>query len=384
MIIGGVGGVCRTGDTKTGYQEWYFPVLVTVGTGAVDKAFSKTQPIKYSASARIRNVADDAWVALPDVTYFQVAGKTDGSGSANLTVRKPDTWNIDGTTYPDLLRPSARPLQIFCTITIQGTDYTVPIFNGVIYNYNESHGQFGGSISLTCQSRSIALQNRDLTGYQRLTMYRQIYDELMASGLFSTGQGPVIMFADYAFDSEESYEYGNLLAMIEGVTPFAVDISNRQTGGVLIVQRGAENDETAAFSLQDNNQVTLTRSLGSSTSFNTITVVGRENGETKTQVVSDATDVARRGTIRYPWNYGTRTRALADNVADAETWIAEMLRGKISCGIQMNPFIQIGTILNFDSGRLFITSGRARVGAYTHQYRYGSAATQLTDVAVLT
>lgn len=383
MIIGGVGGVCRTGDTKTGYQEWYFPVLVTVGTEPVDEAFSENQPVKYSASTRIRNVADNAWVDLADVTYFQVAGKKDGSGSANLTIRKPDVWNVDGVSYPDLLRPSARLLQILCTITIKGTSYTVPIFNGQITNYNESHGQSGGSISITANASSLGLDRRTPAGLSRQTAYRLILDELAASGLFTVGQVPVIMFADYAFGEDGSQAYENLLALIEGVAPVVVNVVSRQTGGVIIDQRGAETEETAAFTINDDNQVSLNRTLGAAGSFNTITVQGLVGSTLTFQTVSDATDVARRGTVRYPWNYGSTRQTLAINVAGAEEWIAEMTRGRLSVGLQLNPFIAVGTILGFDSSRLFITSGRARVGAFTHQYRYGSASTQLTDVAVL-
>lgn len=381
MIIGGKDGVFFSGSIRSGMYEYFFPAVVTVGSEAVDNAFVNRKPIKYSASCRIRNVADTAWIDISDVTFFQVSGNKSGGGSANLTLRKPDKWNIDGTENPDLLRPSSRALQIFVTISFSGNSYTIPAFTGQIENYNESHGQSGGSISITAKSNSLSMQNRPTQDLTSATVYRRIVDELAASGLFAAGQVPVIFFEDSVLTTQQNFS--NLLALIEGLAPVSVDIITRQSGGLIIQPKGQQTDEAQSFNLSDNNQVSINRSIGGAQSFNRITVAGISAGILATQTVEDAADIARRGVVLYPYRYGNTSRDLALNVADAGALLAESLRGKLSAQTQLNPFINVGTVLGFSSGRLFITNGRARVGSFTHSYQHGSASTQIYDMAVL-
>lgn len=385
MIIGGTGGASVTGagGMLTGYEETFFPVVVTVGTESVDTAYRENKPIRYSAFARIRNVAETAWITISDVEYFQVAAKNDGSGTTNLTVRDVAKWSIDGTDYPGLLAPSSRMLQIIMTITVAGTDYRMIIFNGQITLYSETHGQSGGAISLSAQSSSIGLNTRVPKNITRQTAYRIMFDEVMLSGLFDVGQVPIIFLDDY--EIVEPAGYTNLLSLINGFSPAVVEVANRQTGGLIIAKRGADTDEKPAFTIEDDSQITLNRTWGGAgTFYNTILAAGRRDGGFVTQLVTDNTDVSKRGTIQYPWPYGRWWRDIALNVTDAENWIAEMLRGKISIGVQTNPFISVGTVIGFESSRLFIAGGRGRVGAMTIQYRNGDTSMQLSSVAVLT
>ena len=383
MIKGGIGGVCRVGvgGCRPGYSQTFLPALVTVGTEIIDAALQGGRSIRYSASVRIRNVAGTDWVDVVDVIYFQVSARADGSGSANLTVRAPDKWSIDGTLYPDLLRPSERVFQVIVTLVVGASSYSTPVFTGQITNYNEAHGQRGGSISLTARSTTIALSNRNTAETPSLTAYRRVQDEMKASGLFAPGQGPVSLWNDY--EMEQVLVYNNLLDLLERVPPVAVDISTRSTGGVIQTVSGEELEREAAFTITDDNQISLTRSIGSGNSFNTVTVIGTFEGEITTTTVQDANDVAARGVIRYAPIYGSQTRDLADNIADAEAWIAEMVRGKLSAQLQFNPFLQIGTVLSFSSSRLFISDGKARVQAFNHRFSRGTAETSLSDLAVL-
>lgn len=381
MIIGGVSGACYTGSARSSYFEVYLPALVMINSASVDNAFQLRRPIKYSASARIRNVADDAWIDLADVIYFQISGNSNGGGSANLTLRKPDKWNISGSEYPDLLRPSTRALQIFVTISFGGNTYTVPAFSGYVENYSESHGQSAGSISISAKSNSISLQNRPTQDLTSSTVYRRIVDELAASGLFPTGQVPVIFFEDSVLTTQQNFS--NLLALIEGLAPVSVDIITRSTGGLIVQPKGQATDETQSFTLSDDNQVSISRSIGGAQSYNRIIAAGLVDDVLTTQTVEDVTDIARRGVVQYPYRYGNTTRELSLSVADAEALLAESLRGKLSAQTQLNPFINVGTVLGFSSGRLFITNGRARVGSFTHSYQHGSASTQIYDMAVL-
>jgi len=383
MIIGGVGAVCKPveGGCVIGFKEAFLPCLATLGSEPVDNAFRNRSPIKYSALVRIRNVADTDWITLSDVIFFQVSGNQGGGGSANLTIRKPEKWSIDGAEYPDLLRPSSRIMQIICTIQIGAASYSLPVFTGTIENYNESHGQSGGSISVTAKINSLALDNRPVAGIVADTAYRRIFDELDASGLFSGLPAPLVMIEDYSLTSQDAYT--NLLAMVEGVARIEISITTSPNGGILIRAKEAGETEEGAFTLEDGNQVSISRSIGSAASYNRIMVIGSVDGVITAQAVSDAEDISRRGVVQYPYRYGAPERELELNVIDAEALIAESLRGKLSAQVQLNPFLRVGTVLNFESTRLFISEGRARVGSFTHSYSVGQAVSTIYDMAVL-
>lgn len=381
MIIGGVDAVCVTNSARTDVYQYYFPMLITVGSAPIDNAFRNRTPIKYSASCRIRNVADNGWVDIKDATSFQISGNKNGGGSANITIRKPELWSIDGPENPELLAPSGRILQIFCTIKIRAAAYTIQMFSGQIENYSESHGHAGGSINVTAKSSAIALENRPTQNLASKTVYTRISEELAASGLFSAGQVPVIFFEDYLLTTQ--LNFASIASLIGGLAPVAVDISTRSTGGLIIQPRGQLTDETQSFTLEDGNQTTVTRSKGSASSYNRIVVVGMSGETITTQTVESESDISKRGVYQYPYRYGNPERDIADNVSDAENWLSEMLRGKLSAQMQMNPFLGVGTILGFSSKRLFITNGRVKVGSFTHGYSRGNAVTTVYDMAVL-
>ncbi|MEY2653342.1 MAG: hypothetical protein RLZZ524_369, partial [Pseudomonadota bacterium] len=142
MIIGGVDAAARATSERVGYTTTYLPMSARVIPAAVKSAIEGNGVLQYHASARIRNVADNAWVDLSPVTYFQINLDNRGTqDSADVTIAQPETWSpyLAGV-YADLLKPSTRVLQISCGITAGGTQYTQRIFRGHITEYQEPHG----------------------------------------------------------------------------------------------------------------------------------------------------------------------------------------------------------------------------------------------------
>lgn len=384
MIIGGVGGVFRTGPggSKTGYSETFFPIVVSVGTAAIDTAFRARTPIVYSARARIQDDEGD-WVDLSGAcSFFQVSENKDGGGSAFLTIADAATWSVEGSAHPDLLRPSAQPIQLFVTVKIRGVSYETILFNGIIESYSEAHGQRNGTISITARPSSVSLTNvpasNDSAGQ---TIYRVVYDELMVSGVFSAGQVPIMFFDDDAIDWTQP-AYSSLAAVISTLLGASTKITNRPAGGLLLQPAGSSDSEASTFTVEDGNQASVTRSLGSANSYNTVVCWGYVGSSVLTQTVQDAADVAKRGVRQYPSMFGNWNLFLSTNVALATSWIAEMLRGKLSAQLQLNPFLGVGSVITYTSARMGIT-GSARVGNVTHRYQRGDAQTWISDVAVL-
>ena len=200
MIIGGIGGVFRVGPggLKVGYSETFFLIAVDAASGSsVNSLISATTPIKISAIVKIANDAG-IWVNIGDVTYASVTLRADGTGTATLTIANSKKWSVAGDIYPELLRPSYRQIQILVTLRSGGATYKNTLFLGVIETYSESHGQRNGTITISAKTLSNATAARMIKGLKRHTVYRKIYDECMASGLFAAGQFPVMFIDDVA------------------------------------------------------------------------------------------------------------------------------------------------------------------------------------------
>ena len=383
MIIGGIDGVSRTGEGGliTGYRELYLHGLVSVGTEPLDEVFTENRPIRYTASLSVQDEFGD-FIEVSDVSYFQVSENIDGTGSANFTVRKSETWSPSGTTYAELLSPSDTIIQITVKLVSGSAEFELPIFTGQISSISEAHGQRGGALSVVAKIATSALQLRPTEGLERLTVYRRTLDELSESGLFQDEQVPVVLFADREIITQTSFN--SLLSLIEGIAPNAVDVLTGISGNVIVKQRGSEESQGNQFTIGDNNQTAVTRSVGSLSSFNSVDVIGLdESDELVTQRVQDAADVAKRGVVLYGRLFGNPDGEIAGNVSAAEILIAESIRGKISITCRLNPFIRAATVINFSSERLFIESGKIRVGAVTHRYRHGSSSTQISRAAII-
>lgn len=383
MIIGGIDGVSRTGNGGyvTGYREMYMHGLVSVGTDAIDNVFVQNKPITYSAELSVQNGSGD-FVNVADVANFQVSENIDGSGSANFTVRNTSKWSPEGTTYADLLSPSDRIIKIDVSLRSDGVNFSLPIFTGQVSSISEAHGQSGGALSVVAKIATQLLGLRSSLNLIRSTVYRRTLDELEASGLFEDEQVPIILYADRVIATQTNFT--SLLGVIEGIAPSAVDVLTSITGAVIVKQKGVGAVQSNEFTIGDNNQSSVTRSVGSLSSFNTIDVIGLDSSDRViTTRVFDAENVAQRGTVLYRSLFGSSDALLTDNVAEAELLISESIKGKISLSTRLNPFIRASTIINFSSERLFIDDKKIRVGSVTHRFKHGKSSTQISRAAVI-
>jgi len=263
--------------------------------------------------------------------------------------------------------------------------YENTLFLGVIETYSESHGQLNGTITISAKTLSNATAARMIKGLKRHTVYRKIYDECMASGLFAAGQFPVCFIDD---DSGAITKFLtptiDLASMIHQIVAYPVQ-QTRQGGGLLVTFATTITDAEAqsVYSVDDSSAISLTRSVGGASSYNTVTVQGLSSGVLTTQTISDADDVDLRGTFAAPFVYGSSDEQLSANLVAARAWIDEMLRDKLSMQIRLNPWITPSTRLNVSSGRLFYNNRLARVSNVTHNISPSGAVTTLSDVAVL-
>lgn len=382
MLIGGVGGICRTGKASvTGYKEFYLQGVVSVGSKSVDELFVNNEPIIYSATVRIQNELGN-WVEVADVAHFQCQENREGSNVANLTVRNTDKWSISGTENPDLLAPSFRPFQIYVKMKSGAKEFNVPIFIGQVTSISEAHGQRNGALSVVARSVATVIQIIEPQNLDRATCYRLSNDECQASGLLEVEQVLLMLYPDNVITSTLTFE--SLIAVLESVAQNLVAVSTNANGYIVVSQKGSQAEEYAEFTISDKNDTSITRSIGSKAAFNTIDAVGRVLDALVVQRVQDTADVAKRGVLSYGRYVGGSLVQLADAVAEAENLIAEGLRGKVSVQCRLNPFLRAGVVLNFDSQKLFITGGKIRIGRVTHDFRHGYCYTQISDGAVLT
>lgn len=390
MIIGGIGGVFRVGSSKVGYSETFFPIAVDTATeSSINSLIAAEKPARILATVRILN--DSAqWVEIGDVTYMSVSSKSDGSGQGSFTIANSKKWSVAGTLNPELLRPSYRQMQVTTTFKSGGQTLSKVLFSGVIETYSEAHGQSNGTISLSARSFSSSTNKRTIRGLKRYTIYRKIYDECIASGLFGAGQFPVQFIDDSTRSGISSVDAlyltatTNLATMIHNIIAYPTQ-GVRGNGGLLITFSTpiSQAEATTVYSISDAAVISLTRSVGGAESYNSVVVQGLFNGVLSTQIVSNTEDIALRGAFPSPFVYGSASEQLSVNVAAATAWIQELLRDKLSIQLRLNPWLTPSTQLRVTSARLFMDNRLCRIENVTHSLTYGQATTTLSDVAVL-
>jgi hypothetical protein len=390
MIVGGIGGVFRVGASKVGYSETFFPIAVDAASEqSVDNLINAEKAVKFTAKMQILNDLAE-WVEVGDVTYASVTQRPDGTGAGNFSIANSKKWSVAGTQNPELLRPSYRQMQIVVTIKSGVNIYENTLFNGTIETYSESHGQQNGSITLSAKPFSASIGSRFIRGLKRYTVYRKIYDECMASGLFAVGQFPAIFTDDDERTNSGAVENlylttATLLStMIAEIIAYQ-NIAVRGNGGLLVTfaTQITEAEVVRVFNIDDSASISLTRVVGGASSYNTVIVQGLFNGVLTTQTYVNAEDVALRGTFQSPTVYGDPNEAITENYNAAAAWVAEMLRDKLSIQLRLNPFLTPGVQLRVSSDRLFMTNKLCRIGNITHTLSYGQATTTLSEVAVL-
>ncbi len=370
MIMGGVGGVYRTGadGLRTGYRETFIQGLVS-GTGDI----GTVQTIKYSAKMRIMNVAETAEVEIPDVTYFSINFKS-GASSANITIRDVEKWGKNGTLYPDLLAPSARKLEIIVTCTASGDDIEFSIITGFISSYSEAHGQSNSAITLVVKpildaASGLEYIEIDGTGKTAYTVMRE--------GCRDFGFNGAVLMLLPDTTAPDHYEFKTVKFMLWTLFGIAYIRFQNFPGDSVLIESVADADFVVTpptdFNDDDNN-VSTTLTVGVA-AYNTIKVAFfNDSNEYEVEYVEDAVDVAKRGTVVGPVVSGTYLQwTKAGLIAYAERLIAQTVNGSVTVQTRMNPSLYLGKVCSFESVRMSM-SGKAIIEELKHNYSCGNCA----------
>lgn len=384
-IIGGVNGVGKANCLRAGYSETFLPCSAFLLHPDVVAAINQTtpQPLVYVASARIRNVADTAWVDLGTASYFQVSLNPDGTvGSADITIQQPETWSpyIAGGTYEDVLKPSNRKLEIKCGLYVGGVSRTVTVFVGQIKEYSEPQGYNAGSINLRLEDIRDRLERDNTTPtYPAVASYsRSIIAVERAASMAVFAQ-----MIDQA-PSTAPTAASDLLSSITKYIPGLPVVSVTSAGGLAVGTADDGSGESGyAFEYSDANIISLTRTAGSS-QFNVVRCYGLSGGVKTVSEVTDATDIAKRGRLIYTGGFiGSATQELSVSEATAAQMLSNSLRGSFAAEIPLNPFLRPGMRIKLSSARMGIAASYGRIGQVNHQYSVGRARTYLNDLVAV-
>ena len=386
-IIGGCNGVGKAGVLRAGYHETFLPCSAFLLHPDVVAAINQTpaQPLVYTAYARVRNLADTAWVTIGEATYFQVALNPDGTvGSADLTVKRPEIWSpfVAGGEYEDVLRPSNRRLEIRAGLIIGGVSRLVTVFLGQVKDYTEVHGANSGSINLRLEDIRDVLE-RDTT--TPVYPARASYGRAIIAAESAASMAVFAHFLDQAPSSAPSAA-GNLLASITQFVPGAPIVSVTSAGGLAIGAADDGSGETGhAFEYSDsvNNIISLTRTAGAY-QYNVVRCVGLVSGVRTVSEIKDDADILKRGRIVYPGGLiGSMTQDLTVSEATAAQMLANAARGQFAAELPFNPFLRPGMRIKLTSTRMGLAASIGRVGQVNHQYSVGRARTYLNDLVAV-
>ena len=396
-IIGGVSGVGLANCFRTNYSETYLPcnmflidsgvkscINQTTSTGAV-----RAQPLMYIASARIRNVADTEWIDIGEATYFQVNINPNGSvGSAQLTVKKPETWSpyISGGTYEDALKPSTRKIELQAGLIVNGVERKSVVFLGCIKNYSEAHGANSGSITLYLEDiRDILLRDTTTTiDFPAIASYGR--------AMLACAESIQAVLPEFSVTAEiidqapttEQTQSDNLLHSLTQFVAGSAVVNVTSTGSLSITTENDGSNETGyAFEYNDSNMFVVTRNAGAY-QYNVIQCVGLSGGVVTVSEVADAADIAKRGRLLYSGGFiGSTKQLLSVSEATAAQMLANAARGNFTMEIPMNPFLRPGMRIKLSSARLGIAASYGRVGQVRHQCGSGRARTYLDDIVAV-
>jgi len=393
MIIGGTSAGGKTNSIRTGYSERFLPCRAYILKSNVEAIFNQItkQAIVYTASVRIRNVADTAWITLSTCTYFQVTRGSEGDiDSADLTIAIGETWSafLSGGTYEGVLKPSNRVCQILVGVIVGGNTYTIYAFNGRINRYTENIGGRSFSINIGLQDmRSQFLKtNAITTGYSQ-TVYRELLRQLREYST-ATGSGNedaikfIALFPDAEITSAE-LKTGNVLDALESSIP---SFQNSLITGSGVAFYGiTESEQTAyTFDYSDKNIITLTRNASDGEQFNTVRIMYGTSAPISISEISDTSDVSINGKIYKTGYVGGFGYTLAKSTQLANELIAMSLRGTLTAELPLNPFLEPGTVIKISSTKYSVPASYARIIKLSHQYTIGRAVTYINEMKILT
>jgi hypothetical protein len=309
-----------------------------------------------------------------------------------LTISQSENWSNYFGTNQGLLSPSGRAVQIRSGVKIGDTEYLISIFYGRISDYAESQGGESGSINLILKDMRSQFQKIPAitTGFNQSiyrSVLRQVKNALGQGGI--TANPATVNFLlsvpDKIIGSSESF-VGKVLDVIEANLPSVQDTIFTGNGPALYgVQASGNNDYS--FEYTDDNIISCTRNISDGESFNTANVIWNAFGVVQTagtSTVCDATDVAKRGTILYPFGFiGNRYGAQVYSENLAYYAIAISLRQRITAQIMYNPYLEPGCVIKISSTKFSIPASYGKITGFTHQYQCGQASTFLKEMKII-
>ncbi len=383
MITGGVNAAGKIRGLRCGWSESYLPCRVDVFPDNVTAALmrSTSTNVQYSARVRCRNAADSAWVDLSSASYFQITRNSSGNlDTADVTIQDPATWSAyrTGGTYADVLKPSQRRVQIWAGVTIAGTLYEMPIFQGHITSYTENQGGRGGSINLRLEDLRDLMARTDVPDLL-ITSATQFRVQLALAQVFSSEQ-ILSTQGSSTFSAADIEAAGNILEAVQRLCPSAPVMALRGAGEIDVGDSASESyGDGETWTYTDSAIVSISRRADPA-SFNTCRVYGLVSGTATLGETSDAADVALRGKIYAAGIVGSATTQYATNEAVAQTFIGQSLRGTFDAELFFNPFLLPGQWVRVTSSKASIPASRGIVEACRHQFAANRARTYVSGL----
>ncbi len=387
MIIGGVNAAGKASGLRCGFSEGYLPCTVRVANSSVQASVEQTTPTvaQWRASARIRSVDGASWVDLGSASYFQVTRNAAGDlDSADLTLQQPEVYSPYLSTYPDLLRPSNRIVQIRAGMVISGVWYSVIVFSGHIKNYSEALGASGGGISLRLEdARDLMTRTApSVTSITKASAYRMALAQ--QASVTATGvKGSTVRLGIgdrelQSFDPSGS-SYASVLAWLTSQIPGNPLLQITGAGTIKVGQEQTSEVVVPSFAYSDKNIHVATRRFSGDAQCNVVRVYGLVAGVGTAGEVEDSADVALRGRIVYGAGFiGSPTMLYADAQALGREHIAGALRGLVDLETPFNPYLSPGMAISITSTRLGISSPKiGKIYELRHQYSVGRCRTYL-------
>lgn len=373
MIIGSIGGMCRTG-TGGSIPGWRESFVHGIAMGTVD--ISQQAVIGYSVTARIQNPAGE-WLDIDEVTFFSMEADDEGNCTVSITVKDIVKWGNRGNVNPGILSPSSRTLQLIATLSTGSATTAVTVFTGYITSYMESLAVNNDAIMLTCKSLldRVSVDQLGYVEHNDKSKYRIMIEQGLAYNIPS----PFLLFYEDGIQPNGATYYDNYTKLLESLFTWTARIVSFQSG--VIVQDKSDILQQPLSTISDQYAINSNRTITGGY-FNTIVTRWHVTTPTDTwysEEIFDAVDVAARGKIYAPYALTADKDDMSEAEleafqARAEVAIQEELLGEANVQTRFNPLLVPSNIVTviFTSERMNV-SGYAVVRGVTHNYSPGNA-----------
>ncbi len=364
MILGGTGGMCRTGEggSVPGWRETFLQ-----GIAIASSDLNAETTVVYSASVRIKD-SSDGWVTIDAVTSLTTGNSEEGNATASLVIAGVETWGTRSDAHTDLLSPSDRTLQISITATVGGDSASFVVFVGSVQTYSENVASGSDSINIVCKSlmQRISETGRKDVVAEDKTKFRELLEQAESFDI----PGPILAFEE---DQEQEtsfsfYKFPQLPKIFYTWNSAVIGF-----GAGVIIGKKKDISQSVSTTLSDDNIATASRSV-SEASFNTVRCMAHGGGAYLRSEVTDAADVSKRGKIHAPKLLYSYESTIAEVETEAALAISDQLLGKITAQIRLNPFLMPGSKITFSSDRMGVV-GSGYIISTAHTLGAGNANT---------